>query len=66
MAGHVLPSDIRLEENGGRGRYFIAMPNGEESCLTFVRSGPGRIVADHTFVPEPYRREAIAAKAWRR
>jgi uncharacterized protein len=54
------PIDISYEDTPTGGRYFMAMPNGEESRLIFVRSGPGRIVADHTFVPVPYRENGIA------
>lgn len=52
--------DIAFEETATGGRYFMTMPNGEESRLTFVRAGAGRIIADHTFVPVPYRGDGIA------
>lgn len=52
--------DIRFEETAKGGRYFVDMPNGEQSRLTFVRAGDGVIVADHTFVPAPYRGDGIA------
>lgn len=52
--------DIQLEESARGGRYFVPMPNGDDSRLTFVHAGEGRIVADHTFVPVPYRGEGIA------
>lgn len=42
------------------GRYFMVMPNGEESKLTYVDAGPGHIIADHTFVPPPYRGDGVA------
>ena len=52
--------DIQLEETAKGGRYFIVMPNGEQSQLTFVRAGDGHIIADHTFVPPPYRGRGVA------
>ncbi len=55
-------SQIRFEETGNRGRYSIPMPNGEESKLTFVRVSPDHIIADHTFVPPPYRGQGVAER----
>lgn len=52
--------EFQFEETAKGGRYFMAMPNGEEARLTFVNAGPGHIIADHTFVPVPYRGEGIA------
>jgi uncharacterized protein len=51
---------IRFEETAKGGRYFVVMPNGEEARLTYVKAGPGHIIADHTFVPVPYRGKGIA------
>lgn len=50
-----IASQIRFEETPKGGRYFIVMPNGELSRLTFVKAGDDHIIADHTFVPPPYR-----------
>lgn len=52
--------DIQLELDGPRGKYFILMPDGTESRLTYLRAAPDRIIADHTFVPAPYREQGIA------
>lgn len=54
--------EIRLEDSGSRGRYVIDMPNGQESKLTFVRVSPGHWIADHTFVPVPYRGNGVAER----
>jgi uncharacterized protein len=54
--------DIRFEEAGNRGKYSILMPNGQESKLTFVRIGPDHVVADHTYVPPPYRNQGVAER----
>ena len=55
-----IASAIRFEETAKGARYFIVMPNGEEARLTYVNVGAGHIVADHTFVPVPYRDKGIA------
>ncbi len=52
--------EISFEETPKGGRYFIVMPNGEQSRLTFLRAGEKHIVADHTFVPPPYRGDGVA------
>jgi predicted GNAT family acetyltransferase len=52
--------DIRFEQTARGGRYFITMPNGEESRLTYVEAGAGHIIANHTFVPVPYRGNGVA------
>ena len=52
--------DIRFEQIAKGGRYFIVMPNGEHSRLTYAKAGAGRIIADHTFVPPPYRNRGVA------
>lgn len=54
------PIEISYEDTAKGGRYFMTMPNGDESRLTFVRVGPGHIIADHTFVPVPYRGDGVA------
>jgi predicted GNAT family acetyltransferase len=54
--------EIRLEDTGMRGKYSIAMPNGEESELTYVRVAPDHLIADHTFVPVPYRGEGVGER----
>ena len=53
---------IEYEETTKGGRYFIRMPNGEEARLTFVRSSPVHWIADHTFVPVPYRGDGIGER----
>lgn len=54
--------EIRFEESGDRGKYAILMPNGQESKVTFVRAGPGHVIADHTYVPPPYRNQGVAER----
>jgi predicted GNAT family acetyltransferase len=57
-----ITSEIRLERRGHRGRYVLDMPHGEPAELTFVDSGPGHIIVDHTWVPQDYRGRGIAEK----
>lgn len=52
--------EIRFETTHKGGRYFVPMPNGEDSRLTFVKVSDDHIIADHTFVPMPYRGDGIA------
>lgn len=55
-----LAAQFDFAETAKGGRYFMVMPNGEEAKITFVRAGSGHIIADHTFVPVPYRGDGIA------
>lgn len=50
-----MQADIQFEKTEKGGRYFVVMPNGEESRLTFVNAGDHHIIADHTFVPPGFR-----------
>jgi predicted GNAT family acetyltransferase len=52
--------EFQLEDTAKGGRYFLTMPNGEDARLTFVRVSPTHWIADHTFVPVPYRGDGIA------
>ena len=57
---------IEIEDTGTRGKYSIAMPNGEESELTYVRVAPDHLIADHTFVPVTYRGRGVAERLVKR
>lgn len=57
-----MSDEIQFEESDGRGRYFVAMPNGEAAELTFVRRGANHLAVDHTFVPRAYRGGGVAAR----
>lgn len=50
---------ITLEENAGRGRYVIALPDGEEGEMTFRRDG-AVITIDHTYVPPHHEGQGVA------
>lgn len=55
-----MTTGFTLEETAKGGRYFLTMPNGEDARLTFVRVSPTHWIADHTFVPVPYRGDGVA------
>lgn len=55
-------ADFEVEDTPARRRYFMVMPNGEQSRLTLVKTSPTQWVADHTFVPVPYRGGDVAVK----
>ena len=56
--------DIEIERDIGenRARYVVRLPDGSEAEMTYRRSGPDTVVADHTEVPVAYRNEGIALK----
>lgn len=54
--------EIGLQETEKGGRYSVAMPDGGEARLTFVRASPTHWIADHTFVPVPFRNQNIAER----
>jgi predicted GNAT family acetyltransferase len=55
-----LPIEFEATEKGGR--YFVATPGGEDARLTFVRVSDTHWIADHTFVPVPWRGKGIAER----
>jgi predicted GNAT family acetyltransferase len=59
-----MPLDLPVEheEEAGRGRYVMHLPDGTEGEMTYVRRDPDTIVADHTGVPSQYRGQGIAEK----
>jgi hypothetical protein len=57
-----ITSEIRLERRGHRGRYVLDLSSGEPAELTFVDSGSGHIIVDHTWVPQDYRGRGVAEK----
>ncbi|WP_338242006.1 GNAT family N-acetyltransferase [Aurantiacibacter hainanensis] len=48
--------DIRLEDNGTKGRFAVALDgHDEEAELTFSRASQVLVIVDHTFVPDSMR-----------
>ena len=53
---------VEHEENNGRGRYVMVLPDGTEGEMTYLRRDAQTIIADHTGVPSQYRGQGIAEK----
>lgn len=53
---------IEFEQTAKGGRYFVTMPDDEDSRLTYVRVSDTHWIADHTFVPVPWRGDDIAQR----
>lgn len=51
---------IEREHGGGRGRYFVRLPDGSEAELTYRLLDPRTVLADHTGVPPAHRNDGIA------
>jgi predicted GNAT family acetyltransferase len=50
--------EIRLEENGSKGRY-IATVEGHDAEMTYSRSSPQLVIIDHTGVPDALRGKGV-------
>jgi len=53
-------ADIALEPQPNGGRYVYRL-DGSEAEMTYVNSGAGLIIIDHTFVPDAFRGRGLAA-----
>ena len=60
--GKTMDSEIRKIEQGGRGRYVLAVPGGEDAYLTYVRGSPDHIEIDYSFVPPSVRGKGVGAR----
>ena len=47
--------EIKVEETGSKGRYFIRLASGETAEMTFTKIGEHQIIIDHTEVPDALR-----------
>jgi predicted GNAT family acetyltransferase len=57
------PLEIRFEDAPTRGRYAARMDGvAEEAELTFSKTSPTLVIADHTFVPDTMRGGGVGAK----
>lgn len=54
--------DIRIEDNGAKGRYVIVGPDGAEAEMTFTRIGEHQIIIDHTGVPDAFRGQGVGLR----
>lgn len=58
-----LKVEIRREDQATRGRYVARMEGvAEEAELTFSKTSPTLVIADHTFVPDTLRGSGVGAK----
>jgi predicted GNAT family acetyltransferase len=46
---------VKLEDNGAKGRYVLRGPAGAEAEMTFTKVGEHQIIIDHTEVPDVFR-----------
>ncbi|MFO1455426.1 MAG: GNAT family N-acetyltransferase [Steroidobacteraceae bacterium] len=55
--------EIRREDQPTRGRYVARMAGvAEEAELTFSKTSPTLVIADHTFVPDTMRGGGVGVK----
>ena len=54
-------TDIKMVEEDGRGRYVVAMADGQEAYLTFRRDRDDDLAIDYSFVPPNARGRGVAA-----
>ncbi|WP_373354252.1 GNAT family N-acetyltransferase [Pseudoroseicyclus sp. CXY001] len=52
-------SDVRYDEGGGKGRYFIERPEGVAE-LVLSLSSPRLVIAEHTEVPTALEGQGLA------
>ena len=54
--------EIRIEDNGAKGRYVITGPDGAEAEMTFTKVGMHQIIIDHTEVPDVFRGQGVGLR----
>ena len=54
--------DIKVEDKGAKGRYFVTGPGGAEAEMTFTRIGEHQIIIDHTEVPDAFRGQGVGLR----
>lgn len=52
---------IEFEDNGGKGRYYLSAPGSEQAEMTFTKVGEGKVIIDHTEVPDAFRGQGAGA-----
>ena len=53
-------TEIRLEENQGRGRYVLDTPDGQEAYITFARDRSNHMSITYSYVPPAFRGRGLA------
>jgi uncharacterized protein len=59
VEGGFMPAAIVKDENDGRGRYVLSLPDGQDAELTFLSAGQGHRIIDYSFVPPAYRGRGV-------
>ncbi len=54
--------DIKLEDKGAKGRYFVTGPDGSEAEMTFTKIGDSQLIIDHTEVPDAFRGQGVGLR----
>lgn len=54
--------DIKLEDKGAKGRYFVTGPDGSDAEMTFTKIGEGQLIIDHTEVPDSFRGQGVGLR----
>jgi len=47
--------EIKREDNGSKGRFYIRLDTGEEAEMTYTYVGDTQVIIDHTGVPDAFR-----------
>lgn len=47
--------EIKREDNGSKGRFFMRLDTGEEAEMTYTYVGNTQVIIDHTGVPDAFR-----------
>jgi predicted GNAT family acetyltransferase len=54
--------EIRIEDNGAKGRYVIVGSGGAEAEMTFTKVGMHQVIIDHTEVPDVFRGQGVGLR----
>lgn len=54
--------EIRIDDNGAKGRYVVDGPDGAQAEMTFTRIGERQIIIDHTGVPDVFRGQGVGLR----
>ncbi len=54
--------EIRLEDNGSKGRYVLRSADGVEAEMTFSKVSEHLIIIDHTEVPDAFRGQGVGLR----
>jgi len=54
--------EIKQEDNGKKGKFFIEIDGHQEAEMTYTYAGPNKIIIDHTEVNDRYRGQSLGLK----